>query len=119
MRVPTAGLGPRSQKRTWRKLFVDLFHIIIIEDLVVAEGRHAAQVIRTLLLHDAQELLQLFGDVRSNCRFVATVRRGYDVRHFAEEEVSADPLEHFLQRSCGGGIAGEDSVYPGRAGPES
>ena len=78
---------------------VNFFHIIIIEGVVVARVRRAAQVVPTLLLDDAQELLQLFCDVRSNKRYVATVRPSPDVRHFVPEHVSCDPFEHILQGS--------------------
>ena len=97
-------------------LVLDLLHVGIREDRVGSQARRAAQLIGTLLFDDPQELLQLLGDARSSCRLEALVRRGYYVRHFAEEEVSVNLFEHLVQRCFGGCIAAEDGVDAGRGG---
>ena len=45
-------------------------------------------------------------------------RHSFRLEHPSEQEVSADLLEHLLQRCFGGGIAAEDGVDTGRGGPE-
>eukprot|EP00959_Pyramimonas_sp_CCMP1952_P088081 1842776-Pyramimonas_sp.AAC.1 len=64
-----------------------------------------------LLLDDLQKCFQLVDDAWNSRQFVASRRRCHDVRHFPEEELGADLLQHLLQRRHAGVVSAEDRVH--------